>query len=177
MSRKSYEMVLTNSVGDVIGKLSTAAGTLTRPANTTAYAVNDTVTDSGTAGISVSIAPSNDTPMDLARLVITTADTGPGAASAQFEAYIYNAAVTTSADNAAFTVTQAGFCGLMTGTFKAASDGSFCELTPVQGALLGAAPVSGAKTFFIALKTLTIFTPSANSTVLTLTLKGYPLNA
>jgi hypothetical protein len=144
----------------------TAAATLTRPANTTAYTANDAVTDTGGAACSwPNIANSVDAPVALEALRITTADTGPGTAVATFEVYVYNSAPTPAADNAAFTFPIAGYCGRYSGTFMAATDGSVATLTPAVGSRRILKPVAGDTKLYFIVKTLTAFTPSANSTV------------
>ena len=60
----------------------------------------------------------------------------------------------------------------MQGTFIAASDGSMAICTPVEGSFIPATPSSGGTAIYALLKTLTAFTPSANSTTFTATLKG-----
>jgi hypothetical protein len=159
-----------------------AAAVLTRPANTTAYSAGDAVSNSATAAsvtpLTFAAADAANAPITLTHLVLLSTDTGPGAAGATFEAWLFNADPTANAgvgggDNAAFSQKQAGFVGRLSGTFIAASDGSTAVLTPVEGSVLPTAPLAGGTTVYALLKTLTAFTPRANGTSFTATLKGY----
>jgi hypothetical protein len=158
-----------------------AATALTRPANTTAYAAGDAVSNNATAAsvtpISFAAADIRDAPMLLTHLEILSTDTGPATAGATFEAWLFNSDPTANSgvsggDNAAFSQKQAGFLGRMQGTFIASSDGSMAMLTPVEGNFVVAPPVAAGQTIYALLKTLAAFTPSANSTTFTCTLRG-----
>ena len=161
---------------------SAAASAMTRPANTTAYTAADAVSNNATAGsvtaISFTLSDTNDDPIAIEAGRILSTDTGPGTAGAAFELWLFNSDPTASTgvgggDNAAFSQKQDGFIGKMSGTFFPASDGSIAELAPASVSRILAAPVSGAKTVYALLKTLTAFTPSANSTTFTCSLQGY----
>ena len=165
---------------------SVTASAMTRPANTTAYAANDAVSNSATAGsvtaISFTLSDTNDDPISLERIRLQSTDTGIQAKT--IRAWLFAADPTANTgivggDNAAFSVKQSTFIGTMsngsTGSgsaFRAFSDGSGGVLTPDEGARIITNPVSGAKTIFALLQTLEVFTPSANSTTFTLTLEG-----
>ena len=157
------------------------AAAMTRPANTTAYSAGDAVSNNATAAsvtpIGFAAADVNNAPMLLTHVELLSTDTGPAAAGASFEVWLFNADPTANAgvgggDNAAFSQKQAGFIGRMQGAFIAASDGSMAICTPIEGSLIPTAPSSGGTTIYALLKTLTAFTPSANSTTFTATLKG-----
>ena len=159
-----------------------AAAALTRPANTTAYTAGDAVSNNATAAsvtpIAFAAADTANAPVTLTHLELLSGDIGPAAAGATFEAWLFNADPTANAgvgggDNAAFSQKQAGFIGRLSGTFIAASDGSMAVLTPVEGSFLPTTPASGGVAIYALLKTLTAFTPSANSTTFTATLKGF----
>lgn len=161
--------------------INAVAAALTRPANTTQYSAGDAVSNNATPGsvtpISFSAADLADAPVLLTHLEILSTDTGPATAGATFEAWFFNSDPTANAgvgggDNAAFSQKQAGFIGRMSGTFIAASDGSIAVLTPLDGSFVGARPVAGGTTIYALLKTLTAFTPSANSTTFACTLRG-----
>jgi len=161
--------------------INAVAAAMTRPANTTAYSANDAVSNNATAAsvtpISFGAADLADAPVLLTHLEILSTDTGPAAAGAIFEAWLFNADPTANSgvgggDNAAFSQKQAGFVGRMAGSFIAAADGSIAMLTPVDGSFVGAKPVAGGTTIYALLKTLTAFTPSANGTTFTCTLRG-----
>lgn len=174
-------------MGDVVPRFFRTAGTgVTRPANVTAYAANDSVSDNATAGSvtanSVALADITDNPFSIERCKLATADTGPATAGATFEMYLYSSDPTLSSgvgggDNAAFSNKQAGFIGRLSGTFIGGtgsfSDGSVAILTPVEGTRVIAFPGSTVKTIWWQIKTNTIFTPSANSTVFTPTFEGF----
>lgn len=154
--------------------------TVTRPANTTAYAANDAVSDNATAGsvtpITFTLADFNDMPLTLTRCRIHTTDTGFVAAS--FAIYLYQTDPTASSgvvggDNAAFSTKKGTFIGRMSGAFRTFSDGAVCCLTPDEGGYIIAMPTTGAKTIFGLLQTLSAATPSANSTTFIPTLEGF----
>lgn len=157
------------------------ASAMTRPANTTAYSGGDAVSNNATASsvtpISFTATDTNDAPVALTHLEILTTDTGPATAGATFEVWLFNSDPTANSgvgggDNAAFSQKQAGYVGRMQGTFIAASDGSMAICTPVEGTFISTKPLSGGTTIYALLKTLTAFTPSANSTTFTATLRG-----
>lgn len=152
-------------------RLFSATGSFARPGNTTAYAANDEVSD-GVASPEVQVSNVADQPAVVTGGTIRTNDTGPGTAAAVFEVYVYNAAEAIGSDNAAFSHTRTGLVGILTGTFRAMSGGSFAELQPVGRPYLVAPPLSGLRTLRYVVKTLTVFTPSAQSTVFDVTLEG-----
>lgn len=156
--------------------------TLTRPANTTAYSANDSVSDNATAGSvtanTVAISDINGQPVAVTRVRLATTDTGPGTAGATFEMWLFRSDPTANSgvgggDNAAFSQKQAGFVGRLQGTFPSGfSDGGVAILTPVEGNFIAASAGDGAQTLWWQLRTLTAFTPSANSTTFTPTFEG-----
>jgi hypothetical protein len=161
--------------------INAAAATMTRPANTTVYSAGDAVSNSATPAsvtpLTFGAADAADAPVMLTHLAIVSTDTGPAAAGATFEAWLFNADPTANAgvgggDNAVFSQKQAGFIGRMSGSFVAASDGSIAMLTPVDGSFIGARPAAGGTSVYAVLKTLTGFTPSANGTTFSCTLRG-----
>jgi hypothetical protein len=166
--------------------INAVAAAMTRPANTTAYAAGDAVSNSATPAsvtpIGFGAADLNDAPVLLTHLEILSTDTGPATAGATFEAWLFNSDPTANSgvgggDNSAFSQKQAGFIGRMQGTFIAAADGSIAMLTPVDGSFIGAKPASGGTTIYALLKTLTAFTSSANGTTFTGTLRGVQARA
>lgn len=161
--------------------INVAASAMARPANTTAYIAGDAVSNNASAGsvtpIAFAASDLADAPIMLTHLQLLSNDTGPASAGASFEAWLFNADPTANSgvgggDNAAFSQKQAGFIGRMQGTFVAASDGSIAILTPLDGSFVPARPLSAGVTIYALLKTLTGFTPSANSTTFTATLRG-----
>lgn len=159
--------------------IAATASAYTRPANTTAYSANDAVSNNGTAGsvtaISFTVSDTNDDPILLDSMLIASTDTG--VQGKNFRAYIFNADPTASSgvgggDNAAWSQKLNGFVGTMVGSFKTFSDGSVAILTPEDGTRIITKPVSGAQTLYALLQTIDAFTPSANSTTFTATLRG-----
>jgi hypothetical protein len=159
---------------------SVAGTVLTRPANATPYTANDSVSNNATAGsvtaLSFTVSDVNDGPVTLEEMMLTTADTG--VASKSFRAWIYNSDPTASSgvqagDNAAFSNKRAGFVGTMSGTWRAMQDGSVVRMVPDEGSRIIANPSTGGKTFWYQLQTLSDFTPSANSTTFTPSLRGF----
>jgi len=154
---------------------------VTRPANVTAYSAGDAVSNNATAAsvtpLSFLASDVNNAPLLLTHVELLSPDTGPATAAATFEVWLFNSDPTANSgvgggDNAAFSQKQAGFIGRMQGTFIGASDGSMAICTPVEGSFIPTTPSSGGTTIYGLLKTLTAFTPSANSTTFTATLKG-----
>lgn len=162
--------------------INAAAAAMTRPANTTAYAAGDAVSNSATAASVMpiafaAVADLADAPVLLTHLEILSTDSGPATAGVTFEAWLFNSDPTANAgvgggDNSAFAQKQAGFIGRMSGNFIAASDGSIAMLTPIDGSYVGARPVAGGTTIYALLKTLGPFTPSASGTTFSCTLRG-----
>jgi alkylhydroperoxidase family enzyme len=160
---------------------SAAATTLTRPANVTAYAANDSISNNATAGsvtaLSATLVDVNDAPMCISAVLVDTTDTGL-ANGIQVRAYLYNSDPTASSgvvggDNAAFSNKRGGFIGAFSGTMRPFSDGGKCRMVPEEGNFIVVKPTSGAATIFIQYQTLAAFTPSANSTTLIGTLEGF----
>lgn len=159
-----------------------AASPYIRPANVTAYSINDAVSNNATAASvnPIIFAASHvlNAPLAISRARVLTTDTGPGTASASFELWLFNSDPTANSgvgggDNAAFSQKQAGFIGIMSGVFASTSDGSFTTMIPDDGAsYIITTPLSGSRTLYGLLKTLTAFTPSANSTTFNAVLEG-----
>lgn len=162
--------------------IAAAFTTLTRPANTTAYAVSDSISDNATAGsvtaLSATLSDVNDAPILISEVIVDTNDTGIGAATTTLRAYLYNSDPTANSgvgagDNATFSNKRAGLIGTLSGSFVAMSDGGKARLVPDAGSFIIANPTSGAKTLFIQYQIIAgTPTPSANSTTLIGTLKG-----
>lgn len=169
-------------VADMPRPIIAAASAMTRPANTTAYSANDAVSNNATAGsvtpISFAASDLNDAPVLLTRCRVFTTDTGPGTAGATFEMPLFSADPTANSgvvggDNSAWSQKLVACIGKMTGTFELSADGSFAVLSPAVGNFIATKPVSGGLTVYaVGFKTLTAFTPSANSTTFTATLEG-----
>lgn len=155
--------------------------TLTRPANTTAYSANDSISDNATAGsvtaLSATVSDNIGDPICLTEILVDTTDTGL-AAAISIRAYLFDADPTANTgvgagDNAAYSQKRAGFLGSMSGTFRPFSDGGKARLTPDEGSYIIANPASGAETVYIQYQTLGAFTPSGSSTTLIGRIKGF----
>src|SRR5262249_23777107 len=117
---------------------SAAFTTLTRPANTTAYAALDSISDNGTAGsvtaLSATLSDTNDDPIFISEILIPPTDTG--LAGKRIRAYLFNSDPTASSgvgagDNAAYSQKKAGYIGSFSGILEAGfSDGTVGRLVP-----------------------------------------------
>lgn len=168
--------------------------TLTRPANTTAYTAGDSISDNATAGsvtaLSATLSDVNDDPIFVSEILINSTDTG--LAGKRIRAYVYNSDPTASSgvvggDNAAFSNKKAGYIGSFSGVLESGfSDGTVGRLVPtyadgaaastphaMAGGYVVTKPTSGAKTLFIQYQAVDGFTPSANSTTIIGTARGW----
>ena len=169
---------------------SVAFATLTRPANTTAYSANDSISDNATAGsvtalVSGNISDTNNDPIFISDIHINSTDTG--LAGKKIRAYLYNSDPTASTgvgggDNAAFSNKKAGYLGSFMGWMETGfSDGTVGRLVPTfnetnntqAGGFIVVPPVSGARTLYIQYQAVEAFTPSANSTTIIGTARGW----
>jgi hypothetical protein len=167
-----------------------AFATLTRPANVTAYTAGDSISDNATAGsvtalVSGNIADTNDDPLTLTEILIDSTDTG--LAGKRIRAYVYRSNPTASTgvgggDNAAFSNKKAGYIGSFAGTLETGfSDGTVGRLVPTfnntngdpAGSFIVTLPVSAAKTLYVQYQAVDAFTPSANSTTIIGTIRGF----
>jgi hypothetical protein len=174
--------------------ISAAFSTLTRPANTTAYSGGDSISDNATAAsvtaLSATVSDVNDDPIFISEILISSTDTG--LAGKRIRAYLFNADPTANTgvgggDNAAYSQKRAGYIGSCSGVLESGfSDGTVGRLVPsfADGAAAGSAhamaggfvvtkPTSGAKTLFIQYQAVDAFTPSANSTTIIATARGW----
>ncbi|AZO29437.1 hypothetical protein [Mesorhizobium sp. M1B.F.Ca.ET.045.04.1.1] len=167
----------TNLIGKVKTKfIEAAAATMTRPNDTNAYAANDAIANSTTAGsvtpFSFSMSDVNDDLVTIERLRLITTDTG--VAGKALRMWLFRASPTVGAgDNAAFSNPRATFIGSLSGTMRTFSDGSGGIFVPDEGSRIITLPTSGAKTVFGLLQTLeAIASPLAQSTWIA-TLEGF----
>lgn len=167
--------------------------TLTRPANTTAYAAGDSISDNATAGsvtaLSATVSDVNDDPIFISDILVTSTDTG--LAGKKLRAYLFNSDPTASSgvgagDNTAYSQKKAGYIGSFMGWMETGfSDGTVGRLVPAfnetnntqAGGFVVAKPTSGAKTLYIQFQAVEAFTPSANSTTLIATARGWQARA
>ncbi len=176
--------LLGNANGDVgktnVRHFNVAGNTLIRPANTTAYSANDSVSDNATAGSvtanTVTVSDTNDDPVDITEILLDSSDTG--FAGATLRIHIFNSDPTANSgvqagDNVAWSNKRAGWVGSFSGTMVGFSDG--CKGTLVSdGSPVRIANVeSGGKRLWWQIQTLSAATPSANSTTFTPRFKGY----
>lgn len=190
--------VLSDGAGGQLKSLSNRAfavafSTLTRPANTTAYAAGDSISDNGTAGsvtaLSATISDVNDDPIFISEILVSSTDTG--LAGKKLRAYLFNSDPTSSSgvgagDNAAYSQKKAGYIGSFMGWMETGfSDGSVGRLVPAfnetnntqAGGFIVTKPTSGAKTLYIQFQAVEAFTPSANSTTIIATARGWQARA
>ena len=168
--------------------------TLTRPANTTAYSALDSISNNATAGsvtaLSATVSDTNDDPITITELLVSSTDTG--LAGKRLRAYLYNSDPTASTgvgagDNSAFANKKAGYIGSLSGLMESGfSDGTVGRLVPTYadgsssptphapaGGFIVTKPVSGAKTLYVQYQAVDVFTPSANSTTIIGTVRGF----
>ena len=170
-----------------------AFSTLTRPANTTAYSAGDSISDNATAGsvtaLSASLSDTNDDPIFISDILISSTDTG--LAGKKIRAYLFNSDPTASTgvgggDNAAYSQKKAGYIGSFMGFMETGfSDGTVGRLIPYfnetnnsqAGGFVVTKPTSGAKTLYVQYQAVEAFTPSANSTTIIGTARGWQARA
>lgn len=172
--------------------------TLTRPANTTAYSAADSISDNATAGsvvaLSATVSDTNDDPIFISEILVSSTDTG--LAGKRVRAYLFNSDPTASTgvgagDNAAYSQKKAGYIGSFSGVLETGfSDGTVGRLTPSYndgaaastpnasaGGFVAVKPTSGAKTLYIQYQAIDGFTPSASSTTIIGTARGWQARA
>lgn len=154
---------------------------LTRPANATPYSVNDSISDNGTAGsvtaIPVGVADTFDQPICIEEVLVDTNDTGL-AAGCSIRVHLFRSDPTANSgvgggDNAAWSNKKAGWVGSLTGVFTAFSDGGRARCVPDAGSYILCHPSDGGSKLWVQFQALTAFTPSANSTTLLATVRGF----
>jgi hypothetical protein len=173
----------TSEIGRINIKHVMAAGSaMVRPANTTSYTANDSISDNATAGNVtpnvVTISDTNDDPVNLTQVLLQSTDTALGVAAATIRLHLFDNNPTASSgvvggDNAAWSNKQAGWVGSFSGQMVPFSDGSRGVLVPDGPPVLAVSPASGARTLWWQLQTLSAFTPSGNSTTFTPKFRGY----
>lgn len=186
--------IASNQSGLETRAISAAFTTLTRPANQTAYTALDSISDNATAGsvtaLTGTFSDVNDDPIFISEVLISSTDTG--LAGKRIRAYLYNSDPTASSgvgggDNAAFANKKAGYIGSLSGVLETGfSDGTVGRLVPsyadgaaastpnaAAGGFIVTKPTSGAKTLFIQYQAVDGFTPSANSTTIIGTARGW----
>lgn len=168
--------------------------TNTRPANTTAYSAGDSISNNATAAsvtaLTAAVSDTNDDPVTITEVLLASTDTG--LAGKRVRAYLFNSDPTASSgvqagDNAAFSQKIAGYIGSVSGVMETGFfDGTVGRLVPsfndsavapvpnaAASGFIVAKPSSGGKAFWIEYQTMDAWTPSANSTTLIGTLRGF----
>jgi hypothetical protein len=186
----SLSVVVASDQGLANRAFAVTFATLTRPANTTAYTAADSISDNATAGsvtalVSGNISDTNNDPIFINELVVNSTDTG--LAGKKIRAYLFNSDPTArqgvgGGDNAAYSQKKAGYLGSFMGWMETGfSDGTVGRLVPCfnetnntqAGGFIVAPPVSGARTLYIQYQAVEAFTPSANSTTIIGTARGW----
>ena len=150
------------------------SGTLTRPANMTAYTAEDEVATNGTSALAISVARVNGGTGFIVggRLIYSSNPT----VTPQFRAILFNDAVTLAGDNTPLALSDADaakFIGYI--DFTASQPGGSASSSNL---MIGGAPIapiafetqSGVATIYVALITKIGFTPIANSETIQISL-------
>lgn len=158
----------TVSTIDSLLSYSVTGGTLTRPANTTAYAFAQLVANSVTAGSvvpqSLALARSNDQAGVILSANLFKSSTV--LTSAQFRIHFYNVLPTfTNGDGAAWLTPKAGYLGSIDVTCdRAFSDASVGIGGPTSGWNIPFTPVTGTQTVYYVLEARAAYTPISGET-------------
>lgn len=173
---------------------SAAFSTLTRAANTTAYSALDSISDNATPGsvtaLTATVSDTNSDPLTITEILISSTDTG--LAGKKIRAYLYNSDPTASTgvvggDNLAFSNKKAGYIGSLSGLLETGfSDGTVGRLVPTfadgaasplsnagANSFIVTAPSAAGKALWIQYQAIDGFTPSANSTTIIGTVRGF----
>jgi hypothetical protein len=142
---------------------------LTRPADTNAYAANDLVANSTTAGSvvvpSVSVMRLAGGSGTIPKVTLFSNHT-TGLSGISMTVHLWSAAPTyTNGDNGAYAVATgaAGFLGKYTGTFEQFGDGAVCRMTPYDG-VVDVLKLASGQLVYWDLQTNAIFTPISGAT-------------
>jgi hypothetical protein len=154
--------------------------TLTRPANTTAYAVGDAISNNATAGsvtaVSFTASDENDSPLIISAILCHTTDTGFKNKVCVAELFQSDPTASTGivgGDNAAYSTKKGTSLGTLQGTFEGKhTDGAVARFVPMDGQFMIVPPTSGAKTLYLLVYAADAITPSANSTTLIFTIES-----
>lgn len=142
---------------------------LTRPANTTAYAANDLVASSTTAGSvvvpSVSVMRLAGGSGTIPKVTLFSSHT-TGLSGISMLVRFWSAAPTyTNGDHGAYAVATgaANFLGKYSGTFEQFGDGAVCRMTPYDG-VVDVLKLASGQVVYWDLQTSAIFTPQSAAT-------------
>lgn len=159
---------------DAQGIIFRPSATITRPADTTAYASGDLVANSTTAGSvaygTLAVGRDKAGMSFLRRCQLSKS--GTGVTNASFRVHLFGGAKTfDNGDNGAFSTTRAGYIGAMDVTVdRVFSDGAEGFGVPIVGSEMA---VAGTALVWWALEARGAYTPASAETF-TLTLDAYP---
>ena len=154
----------TNSIGAVTnGGLVVAGGTVTRPANTTAYAAGQLVANSTTAGSVTypTIAAARGTNIVSVATRSMLKKTGTSLTNAIFRVHFYNAQPTVSnGDGAAWLTGSSNYLGFFDITCtQAFSDAAIGVGIPGSGSMMTFAPTTGTANLYFLIEARAAYTP------------------
>lgn len=156
-------------------RVQAAAATMTRPADTVAYAFGDLVANSTTAGsvtpFTIAAARANDQPGQVQRGKLKKSGTTP--TNGIFRVHLFSASPSVAnGDNGAFAPTaMAGWIGVLdVTTSQVFGDGCVGVAVPALGSVVPFVPASGTQNIFALLEARAAYTP-ANGEVFTLELE------
>lgn len=152
------------------------SNTITRPADTTAYAVGDLVANSTTAGsvTAFSFASASRESQVVRIERVRVRKSGTGVTNASFRVHFYNAppGTPTNGDNGAFLTSIASWIGSFDVTVdRAGSDGAIGAGLPLVGSSI-TAKVGSNRTLYALLEARGAYTP-ANAETFTLKVEAY----
>jgi hypothetical protein len=153
----------TNTIGAVSAGVNVIAGnTLTRPANTTAYAFGQLIANTTSSGITVpTIAAARGTNVPTAAVRCRLQKTNTSTTNAIYRVHFWNAAPTvTNGDGGAFVPTFANYCGSFDVTCNlAGSDFAFGIGGPTLGSSMAFIPASGTSNLYYLIEARAAYTP------------------
>ena len=154
---------------------------ITRPANTTAYSANDSVSDNATAGSVSALVVRNignaNQLVWVEEVKLDTNDTGlANGTSVRVHLFTQDPTLNSgvqAGDNAAWANKKSGWAGSLTGTFILMNDGGMARCVPEAGNFIVVRLKGRDPCLWWQLQTLAGFTPSANSTIIQGAVKGF----
>lgn len=153
------------SVTDGVGKFDTSAATVTRPADTTAYASGDLIANSVTAGsvtpMALTISRANDKGFAIFRVRLSKTNTS--ITNANFRAHFYRTIPTvTNGDNGVWLSTNSNYMGCFDITMdKVFSDAAKGVGVPCTGNQIIGVPTTGTQLIYSLLEARAAYTPAS----------------
>jgi hypothetical protein len=150
------------------GRFDTTSATVTRPADTTAYASGDIICASTTAGsctpMTLAVARIADKGFAIFRVRLSKTNTST--TNASFRVHLYRTSPTpTNGDNGAWLTTNSTYMGCFDVTMdKAFSDAAKGVGTPCTGNQIIGLPSSGTQNIFAVLEARAAYTPASGET-------------